>query len=90
MLYTFATKELSFKHLGAALDFISFETFTVNDKKYSLQFKAAVLESAFGKTVPSIGIGQADCSHIKTPHARNACMGSLRSDPQHLSTSSFR
>lgn len=82
MLYTFAIRELSLKHLGAALDFIIFETFAVNDRKYSLQFKAAVLESAFGTSVPSAGSQQADCAHIRTPHARNACMDSLRSDPR--------
>ena len=77
MLHLFVTRELSLRRLGAALDFVSFRDFAVNDQKYSLHFKAAVLESAFGKPVSSAGNRQRDCAHIRTPHARNVCMGLL-------------
>lgn len=67
--------------IGPLSDFVTIRQFSVNDGKYSLDFRAA-MENQTGSSSANSGKASsghntnADCSHLRTPHARNVCVTS--------------
>mmetsp|Transcript_50104 Transcript_50104/g.85799 ORF Transcript_50104/g.85799 Transcript_50104/m.85799 type:complete len:179 (-) Transcript_50104:197-733(-) len=78
MLFLFAKRNLQGLLIGPIPRYISFDSFEVNDSKYSLKFKremAAQLGKSSGPLARGEEAKQRACSHIKTPLAHNKCIG---------------
>jgi hypothetical protein len=79
-LFAFATQIFPTPRIGPIFSFISFDSFVVNDEKYSLSFRRGI-EAQLGRA-PNPPVLTSEqirkpCSHIKTPHAHNICISSL-------------